>query len=113
MRQTMIGKASRIRVARSDARTMTRGPGIAVCAALFGAVIMASSAVAQWARTEPQAGVVSPPLAVPPPAAQPAAPPPAANYQPGFIDVFGRFIGDSAAQLGSQLRNANQNLGDR
>src|SRR5205807_10430085 len=56
--------------------------------------------------------VVSPPLPVPPPVAQPAPPPPTVNYQPGFIDVFGRFIGDSADKLNSQLKSANQTLGD-
>jgi hypothetical protein len=120
VKQIMIRHADRIRVARGGDRVMSRGTGcgIAVCAALFGAVIMAPSAFAQETRTEPQANVVSPLLPVPstapkPPAAQPpAAQPPAANYQPGFIDVFGRFIGDSAAKLGSQLRSANETLGD-
>jgi hypothetical protein len=49
----------------------------------------------------------------------PTAPPPAAtapepsnpNYKPGFIDAFGRLIGDSASRLNSQIKGANETLG--
>ena len=41
-----------------------------------------------------------------------AAQPPNPNYQPGFIDVFGRFIGESAVKLNSQLKSTNETLGD-
>jgi hypothetical protein len=33
------------------------------------------------------------------------------SFRPGFIDVFGRFIGDSAAKLNSQLKTTNETLG--
>jgi hypothetical protein len=115
VKQIMIRYATSIRHARRDDRAMIRGTGlgVAVGAVLFGAAITAFSAFAQDTRTEPQSNVVSPPLPVPPPVAQPpVTQPPAANYQPGFIDVFGRFIGDSAAKLNSQLKSANETLGD-
>jgi hypothetical protein len=34
------------------------------------------------------------------------------SYRPGFIDAFGRLIGDSAAKLNSQIKNANETLGN-
>ena len=49
-----------------------------------------------------------------PPAAPPAttAPePPNPNYKPGFIDAFGRLIGDQASKLNSQIKGANESLG--
>ena len=52
------------------------------------------------------------------PAAQPfttqplTAQPPNPNYQPGFIDAFGRFIGESASKLNSQLKSTNETLGN-
>jgi hypothetical protein len=33
-------------------------------------------------------------------------------FRPGFIDAFGRFIGDSAATLNSQISHAHEALGD-
>jgi hypothetical protein len=69
-----------------------------------------------------QAPTVQAPAAQPPSAqpstAQPSTPqpltsqPPNANYQPGFIDAFGRFIGDSASKLNSQLKSTNETLGN-
>ena len=53
------------------------------------------------------------PLTAQPPSAQPpSAEPPNANYQPGFIDAFGRFIGESASKLNSQLKSTNETLGN-
>jgi len=105
--------------------------GVAVCAALVAASVfrealmheaLVHEALAQETRTEPQLSVVAPVPPVPPPATQPpaaqpsAAPPPNPNYQPGFIDVFGRFIGESAAKLNSQfnsqLKSTNETLGN-
>jgi hypothetical protein len=55
---------------------------------------------------------VAPPLVAQPTAAQPsAAEPPDPSHKPGFIDVFGRFIGDSATKLNSQLKSTNETLG--
>jgi hypothetical protein len=55
---------------------------------------------------------VAPPLVAQPPAAQPsAAEPPDPSHKPGFIDVFGRFIGDSATKLNSQFKSTNETLG--
>ena len=34
------------------------------------------------------------------------------SYRPGFIDAFGRLIGDSASKLNSQIKNANETLGN-
>lgn len=94
--------------------------GFAVCA-----LLVAFAASAENARTEPQLSIVAPPAQAPttqppadppaaqPPAAQPpAAEPPNANYQPGFIDAFGRFIGESAAKLNSQIKSTNETLGN-
>jgi hypothetical protein len=93
-----------------------------VCA--VGAALAALPTFAQAPKAEPSSNLASPPAAAPAPAAQPpsaqspsGAQPsstqsPAANYQPGFIDVFGRFIGDSTAKLNSQFKSANQTLGD-
>jgi hypothetical protein len=84
------------------------GPGVTVWA-----VLLAFSAFAQELPTEPQLNVASPPPAAQAPAAQPpAAEPPNPNFRPGFIDVFGRFIGDSAAKLNSQLKSTNETLGN-
>jgi hypothetical protein len=116
----MIRYASRISNASRDDRVSVRatGPAVAVCA-----MLLALSAFAPEARAEPQLDVVSPAPAAQPPATQPpatqppatqppATQPPNPNYQPGFIDVFGRFIGDSAAKLSSQLKSTNETLGD-
>jgi len=83
--------------------------------------------VAPQLPTAPQAPTAQPltmqpltmqPLAAQPPAVQPltaqppTAQPPNANYQPGFIDAFGRFIGESATKLNSQLKSTNETLGN-
>jgi type IV secretory pathway VirB10-like protein len=70
----------------------------------------------------PQPPTAQPPTAQPPTAqpttaqpttAQPTtAPPPSASYQPGFIDAFGRFIGESASKLNSRLKSTNETLGN-
>jgi hypothetical protein len=110
----MIRYARRIRYASKDDRVTVRstGFGVAVCA-----MLAAFSAAAQETKTAPQFNV-SPPTAARPPAAQapapepPAAqPPPNTDYQPGFIDAFGRFIGESAAKLNSQIKSTNETLG--
>ena len=119
----MIRYARRIPYASKDDRVTVRtaGFGVVVCA-----MLAAVPASAQETRTAPQFNVVSPPNAARPPAAQPpAAPtpaaqppasePPNADYQPGFIDAFGRFIGESAAklnlELNSQIKSTNETLG--
>jgi hypothetical protein len=94
---------------RHDRATIrTAKLGFAVCA-----MLVALSALAQETRTEPLLNVVAAPSAAQPPAAEPpAAGSPNANYQPGFIDAFGRFIGDSAAKLNSQLKSTSETLGN-
>ncbi|HEY4407463.1 MAG TPA: hypothetical protein VGN55_22675 [Xanthobacteraceae bacterium] len=88
------------------------GPDVAIWA-----VLLAVAAFAQESRAEPQLNVLSPPPAAQTPASQPpaadppAAEPPNSSFRPGFIDVFGRFVGDSAAKLNSQLKNTNETLG--
>jgi hypothetical protein len=100
----------------------------------IGAMLVAFAAFAQETRTDtrtaPQVGVQPPASPVPPtaptvpttavaqpPAAQPpamqpsVAGPPDPNHKPGFIDVFGRFIGDSATKLNSQFKSTNETLG--
>jgi hypothetical protein len=127
------GQTLMMRYARGDDRAMVRigRTGVAICAVLVAVSVfheaLVHEALAQETGTEPQPGVVSPvppaqppaaePPAAQPPAAQPpAAPPPNASYQPGFIDVFGRFIGESAARLNSQfssqLKSTNETLGN-
>jgi hypothetical protein len=127
----MISDASQPRYASE--RVRTRGAGLCVAAC---AVLVAFSAAAQDTRTAPQLNVVAPPStvqspAIPraptaphlpaapqPPTAEPTAtqpttaPPPSASYQPGFIDAFGRFIGESASKLNSRLKSTNETLGD-
>jgi hypothetical protein len=101
----MIRLAGRTRYPSGGDRAIGRatGFGVAVCV-----VLAACSAFAQETKTELQNNnAVAPPSAAPAPAGQPAN-----GYQPGFIDVFGRFIGDSAAKLNSQLKNANETLGE-
>jgi hypothetical protein len=120
----MIRYARRIRYASEGDRVTVRstGFGVAVCA-----MLAAFSAAAQETRTAPQFNAVPPPNAAHPsvaqaPAAQPpatqppaleppAAQPPNTDYQPGFIDAFGRFIGESAAKLNSQIKSTNETLG--
>jgi len=53
-----------------------------------------------------------PTTAQPTTAQPPSAQPPNASYQPGFIDAFGRFIGESASKLNSQLKSTNETLGN-
>jgi hypothetical protein len=119
----MIRYALRIYASKDDRVTVrSTGFGVAVCA-----MLAAFSAAAQETKTAPQFNAVAPPTAarppvapVPaaqppaaqPPATQPPAPePPNADYQPGFIDAFGRFIGESAAKLNSQIKSTNETLG--
>jgi hypothetical protein len=125
----MFRCAQERRAAGCDRRPKLRalGRGIAI-----GAMLVAFAAFGQETRTEiaPQHGVQPPASPVPPtpptvpttavaqpavaqpPAAQPpAAELPGANHKPGFIDVFGRFIGDSTTKLNSQLKSTNETLG--
>jgi hypothetical protein len=106
------------RYASRDARLRVRRAGIGVA---VGAVLACCSAAAQETRTELRPSVVAPPPVAPtplpqPPDSPPPAPPPNANYRPGFIDVFGHFIGDSAAKLNSQfnsqIKGTNETLGN-
>jgi len=60
----------------------------------------------------PQAPTAQAPIAQPLTAQPLTSQPPNANYQPGFIDAFGRFIGDSASKLNSQLKSTNETLGN-
>jgi hypothetical protein len=71
-------------------------------------VLVTVAPLATGARAEPHLSVASQPGG---PADQPAAPPPNTSYQPGFIDAFGRFIGESAAKLDSQIKSTNESLG--
>jgi hypothetical protein len=59
-----------------------------------------------------QAPAAQPFTTQPPTAQPPTAQPPNGNYQPGFIDAFGRFIGESASKLNSQLKSTNETLGN-
>lgn len=83
--------------------------GALLLAALLSAALLAGAAIAQDAK---------PPVAAPAP--EPAAPAPGAaeepsgpGYKPGFIDAFGRFVGDSAAKLNSQIKSAGDALGSQ
>jgi hypothetical protein len=81
------------------------GPGVTVWA-----VLLAFATYAQEPRTEPQLNAISPSPAAQPPAAEQQPPNP--SFRPGFIDAFGRFIGDSAAKLNLQLKSTNETLGN-
>jgi hypothetical protein len=121
----MIAHASGIGRSSPDRRVTVGAAawGCAVGAALIAFQAFAQEPRIQEPRIEPPASVGSvpavalapaaqPPTSQPPAAQPPAAQPPNLNYQPGFIDVFGRFIGDSAAKFNSQFKSANQTLGD-
>jgi len=101
VRQMLMSRHAR----RIDDRAAVRPTSLggAVCA-----VLVAVSAFAQEIKTEPQNNAVVQPPAAPPP----VAPSPNGGFQPGFIDVFGRFIGDSASKLNSRLKSAQDTLGD-
>ncbi len=122
----MIRSAHEPRYAGRDRRPALRALG---CGIALAAMLAAAAAFAQETRTEtrtaPQVGVQPPASPVPPtpptvPATAAAQPPaaqppvtglPDAHHKPGFIDVFGRFIGDSATKLNSQLKSTNETLG--
>ena len=127
----MISDASQPR--HASERVRIRGVGLCVAAC---AMLVTFSAAAQDTRTEPQLNVPAPPSTIQPPATpqtptaphlpaapqpptvqpitaqQPTAQQPNANYQPGFIDAFGRFIGESASKINSQLKSTNETLGN-
>jgi hypothetical protein len=81
-----------------DQATTWRAP--APVGAAFCALLLVVSATAQETATEPQ----------PPPATQQPEAPPDRNA-PGFIDALGRWLGDSAAKLNSQLKDAREQMG--
>lgn len=120
----MIRSAREPRFAGCARRPKLRALG---CGIAIGAMLVAAAAFAEETRTEitPQHSVQPPASPVPPtpptvpttavaqpPVAQPSvAGPPDASHKPGFIDVFGRFIGDSATKLNSQIKSTNETLG--
>src|SRR5215472_6379497 len=81
------------------------------CAIALSAALVVGAAFAQeTASSAPAPGAPAPGAPAPgAPAQDPSPNPP--PYRPGFIDAFGRFMGDSAAKLNSQLKNANNTLG--
>lgn len=70
--------------------------------AWLACALMAASAQAQ--QGEPGGGPTPEPQ---PPAAQAPTP----GYQPGFLDVLGRWLGDSKAAIDSQVKNTQETLG--
>jgi hypothetical protein len=80
------------------------------CMAMACLLLAPAPASAQQPTNPPPASAAAPAPAVPAPT--PAAPAPPPGYQPGFIDAFGHFIGDSAAKLNSQIGNARDTLGE-
>jgi hypothetical protein len=80
------------------------GLGVMVSALLLTFELLTLEAFAQPATTNLQDANSTPPAA--------AAPPPNSTFQPGFIDAFGRFIGDSAAKLNSQFNSHLDTLGE-
>src|SRR6516164_109729 len=81
------------------------------CTVALSAALAVGAALAQEtsapAPGAPAPGASAPGAPAPAQDAAPNAPP----YRPGFIDAFGHFIGDSAAKLNSQLKDANDALG--
>lgn len=76
----------------------------------LAALLLVFSAAAQ------DAGAPAPPPANPPaeavaPQPAPSQPAPAPAFQPGFLDAVGDFFKDSAAQLGSRLKDARESIG--
>jgi hypothetical protein len=82
-----------MRFSTTSRRGILAGIGIGI-----GALWLAMAALAQDAAP-PQNR---------PPDARPSDP----AFRPGFIDAFGRFFGDSAAALNSQINHAHEALGD-
>ena len=76
---------------------------LACTAALSAALVVGAAFAQETPSSAPAPGAPAPGA---PASAQ--DPPP---YRPGFIDAFGRLMGDSAAKLNSQLKNANDALG--
>ncbi|MEA2939346.1 MAG: hypothetical protein QOC56_2850 [Alphaproteobacteria bacterium] len=76
----------------SNARRTIRG-GQAPGVVLAGMLLIAVSAAAQDPGAPPALDAV-PPVQMPNP-----------NYQPGFLDVLGRWLGDSKAKIDEQIRN--------
>jgi hypothetical protein len=97
-----------IRYSRSIEERPTVRIGCAGLARALGTLLLTCQAFAQPAPTNPQDATPTPPAT--------AAPPADSAFRPGFIDAFGRFIGDSAAKLNSQfssqLDSARQTLGE-
>jgi hypothetical protein len=125
----MIRSAPEPRYAGRDRRRALRALG---CGIAIGAMLVAAAALAEETRTEitpqhsvqppaspvpptpptvPTTAVAQPPVAQPPVAQPSVAGLPDASHKPGFIDVFGRFIGDSATKLNSQIKSTNETLG--
>lgn len=82
----------------------------ATCGAVWAClVLLLAAAAAQTPRTDPPPSGQS--LAAP---EEPVQPPPQAaapNYQPGFIDAFGRWIGTGVTNLNAGLNSAWAPLG--
>lgn len=91
-----------IRYSRSIEERLTVRIGGAGLALALGTLLLTFQAFAQPAPTNPQDANPTPPAD--------------SAFRPGFIDAFGRFIGDSAAKLNSQfnsqLDSARQTLGE-
>ncbi len=87
----------------------SRSRGVLLLAAVLCAAPLVAAAVAQEAKplvAAPAPEAIAP---APPAAEEPSGP----GYRPGFIDAFGRFVGDSAAKLNSQIKNAGDALGSQ
>ncbi len=93
-------------MASERARVLTcfRRAALGVAGAV-GVPLLACHALAQSAPGSVPDGNTTPPPAT----SSPSNP----NYQPGFIDAFGRFIGDSAAKLGDSAAKLNSQLGSK
>ncbi len=89
--------------AGSDRRPNSRGAAacVAAAAAMF---LVAAGARAQEAQSQAQPPIQPQAQPPTPPQAQPAPQQPPA-FQPGFLDVLGRWIGDSKSKIDEQLKS--------
>jgi hypothetical protein len=90
-----------------EERRKTPGRGGPAFAALICCFLASAGAEPAWGQTPAQPALAAPEPTSPGPQS-PSTPPPAAmpGHQPGFIDAFGRWIGDSVSNWNSGLKGA-------
>jgi hypothetical protein len=98
--EPMLGYFAAGRIVCSDAHVAASAPIVA--RAIVLGVTLSLIAAQALGQEAPVPGAQPPATTTP----DPSNP----GDKPGFIDAFGRFVGDSAAKLNSQLKGANETL---